>query len=750
MKTRILSILLVIMMALSIFVLASCDMGAIEGPQGEQGEPGEDGKDGVGIKGISLVKSTGLVDTYLIMYTDGSTSTFTVTNGEDGKDGQNGEDGKDGKDGVGIDSVEVNADGELVLLFTNGTSINLGNVVGSNGKDGVDGVPGKDGVGIADVAIVDGNLVITLSNGSVIDLGIIKGEDGKNGEDGKDGQNGVGIAKVEFDENGDLLITFTDGRTETVKTPEKDEHVHTYGAWYVYGEASNSCENNIYYRVCSECNDVNLKKGDSERHAWRTVYSSDASYHWYKCANCDAVKDRVAHEYDNACDTDCNICGADRTPYAHVYDNTVCDVDCNVCGAVRTNPHLWDNACDAECDRCGETRDVPDHVYSNACDADCNVCGGTRVPADHVYDDEFDAVCNVCSARRDVPYTWGLEYALTPDEDAYMVIGIGEATDTVITIPETHNGLPVTMIRARAFYNRDNITSVIIPESVTAIGGYAFYGCDGLTEIVIPDSVTLLGESAFYNCYNLESVVIGNGVEAIGSYAFQACSKLESVVIGNSVETIGSHAFWSCSKLESIIIPDSVTTIGSSAFLSCSALKEVTIGTGVTSISDSAFNGCTALLNFTVSEDNQSYKAIDGNLYSKDGKTLVRYAIGKKSASFTVPESVEVIYNYAFSGSVNLVRVIIQGNLKTVNQAAFYNCYSLMDVCYTGSEDEWKKVSVNSSDNSAFINARYTYNWCIHEYSGDCDAECDKCGAVRTPKAEHAYIDGACTVCGKE
>ena len=129
---------------------------------------------------------------------------------------------------------------------------------------------------------------------------------------------------------------------------------------------------------------------------------------------------------------------------------------------------------------------------------------------------------------------------------------------------------------------------------------------------------------------------------------------------------------------------------------------------------------------------------------------MVRYAIGKKSASFTVPESVEVIYYNAFYGSANLVRVIIQGNLKSVYSEAFSSCYSLMDVCYTGSEAEWKKVYVSSSNNSAFINARYTYNWCIHEYSGDCDAECDKCGEVRTPKAEHAYIDGACTVCGKE
>lgn len=44
---------------------------------------------------------------------------------------------------------------------------------------------------------------------------------------GEKGDIGVGIEKVEYDANGDLLITFTDGTTQTVAMPEK--HVHTFG-----------------------------------------------------------------------------------------------------------------------------------------------------------------------------------------------------------------------------------------------------------------------------------------------------------------------------------------------------------------------------------------------------------------------------------------------------------------------------------------------------------------------------------------
>ena len=53
----------------------------------------------VGILSIEKTATDGLVDTYTIYYTDGTQTTFTVTNGEDGKNGKNGVDGKDGEDG---------------------------------------------------------------------------------------------------------------------------------------------------------------------------------------------------------------------------------------------------------------------------------------------------------------------------------------------------------------------------------------------------------------------------------------------------------------------------------------------------------------------------------------------------------------------------------------------------------------------------------------------------------------------------
>lgn len=68
--------------------------------------------DGKGITNIVKTATVGLVDTYTITYSDGTTSTYTVTNGKDGQNGRDGQDGQDGADGVSL--------GEVALVQTTG------------------------------------------------------------------------------------------------------------------------------------------------------------------------------------------------------------------------------------------------------------------------------------------------------------------------------------------------------------------------------------------------------------------------------------------------------------------------------------------------------------------------------------------------------------------------------------------------------------------------------------------------------
>ena len=108
----------------------------------------------------------------------------------------------------------------------------------------------------------------------------------------------------------------------------------------------------------------------------------------------------------------------------------------------------------------------------------------------------------------------------------------GSDKDKEITLPSFVDGGHTYKI-GREVFKSCGITSVIIPECVTAIGVEAFSNCGDLTSVVIGENVSTIGSYAFYNCPNLTSVVIGENVSTIGSYAFYYCSKLTSVEFKN-------------------------------------------------------------------------------------------------------------------------------------------------------------------------------------------------------------------------
>lgn len=147
--------------------------------------------------------------------TDVNVSNVSNSKGKDGTDGKNGTNGKNGangKDGRSVTLASVNSDGQLVITYSDGSSVNLDKLVGINGIDGVS---------ISNSAINDkGELIITYSNGQICNLGKVVGVDGKNGingingsdgNNGKNGQDGVGIANVTVSNEGALSVTLTNG-----------------------------------------------------------------------------------------------------------------------------------------------------------------------------------------------------------------------------------------------------------------------------------------------------------------------------------------------------------------------------------------------------------------------------------------------------------------------------------------------------------------------------------------------------------
>ncbi|MCD7777541.1 MAG: leucine-rich repeat protein [Clostridiales bacterium] len=190
----------------------------------------------------------------------------------------------------------------------------------------------------------------------------------------------------------------------------------------------------------------------------------------------------------------------------------------------------------------------------------------------------------------------------------------------------------------------------------------------------------------------IPSSIGGVAVKAIGNYAFQDIDvDLVSLTIPEGVESIGTAAFAFLWYLESVTLPESLKTIGDSAFLYCSSLTEISIPSGVTSIEHRAFGNCEALEGIEVSNNNQYYTSVDNVLFDKDVTTIIVYAAKKTGTTYSIPDSVTTIGEYAFYSSNNLTNITIPSNVESIGSDAFFVCGNLKSITILN-----KTVSIGS------------------------------------------------------
>ena len=234
----------------------------------------------------------------------------------------------------------------------------------------------------------------------------------------------------------------------------------------------------------------------------------------------------------------------------------------------------------------------------------------------------------------------GIYYNRLSTDELGVTSGTSKYTGDIV-IPETvmyrDKVFKVTQITANAFKSC-NITSVSIPQSVTAIGSSAFSGCSSLSSIVIPEGVKELGSSAFSGCTKATSVSLPNSITSIGSYAFENCSSITSIIIPEGVTLLQEATFKDCSSLTSVVLPKSLTEIGNNVFQNCSTLSSITLPQELKSISEYAFAGCGSL------------------------------------ASVNIQGTIEKINDYAFQDCSNLTSIFLPEGLKEIGNKAFANC----------------------------------------------------------------------------
>lgn len=303
---------------------------------------------------------------------------------------------------------------------------------------------------------------------------------------------------------------------------------------------------------------------------------------------------------------------------------------------------------------------------------------------------------------------------VTYNDASYDVIKIGDyafedcSELTSITIPNS-----VTAIGSYAFKGCSGLTTISIPNSVTDIGGSAFYGCSGLKTISIPNSVKYIGIWAFSYCTGLMSASIGDSVTDINSYAFNNCESLTTVTIGNSVKMIGYNAFFGCHSLISVVIPNSVTTISEAAFAGCRNITSVTIPRSVTSIAKDAFKDCSGLKSVNITDVESWCKIKFSNEFSNPlyyAHDL--YLNGSPVTDVVFPDNNTEVNAYTFRNCTSLTSVIIPSPVSSIGGAAFSGCTNLTSVSIPNSVTYINEHAFSGCVNLTSVNVADYESWC--------------------------------------
>ena len=506
--------------------------------QGIQGPKGDKGDDGVSVVSVEKTSSDGLLDTYTITYSDGSTSTFTIANGAQGPEGEQGPKGDQGE----------------------------------KGDQGLQGEKGDDGKSAYEI-YCDAHPEYQGDEQQWLDDLV----------NGRLGTEELTYYTVTFDLGYDSL-SFTQQVQEGKKArrpenPNRDGYnfldwVDEYNEHWVFNGYSITEDivlhavwsDPIEYTVTFVNNDGSILDVESGHYGETVVYhgatpkaASQDPHYYYTFSGWDTSLVITGDMVITATYISSYIA---TTAYYYDYDGET--LLATVPLAEGETPHYDGDVPTRERDKTNKLQF--EFARWNKVEETSNSI-------------KFIAEYASCTDGLDIEGNVATYYH-------------GTATDVVI--PSVWGGQAITAIGESAF-SASSVVSVSIPNSVASIGNNAFYECSSLSSVSMPDSLIMIGSAAFEGCTSLLSIVIPDSVTSIGDCAFYRCSSLFSATISASLASIPSSAFSRCSSLSSVSIPDSVTSIGYYAFDYCTSLKSIAIPSSVTSIGDNAFIGCTSL-----------------------------------------------------------------------------------------------------------------------------------------------------------
>ena len=205
----------------------------------------------------------------------------------------------------------------------------------------------------------------------------------------------------------------------------------------------------------------------------------------------------------------------------------------------------------------------------------------------------------------------------------------------------------------------------------------------------------------------IKKVIIKKGVTSVSYEAFALCKNLNSVTIPSTVKTIGIRSFYG-TKISKITVPSKTKTIGQGAFGSCKSLKTIVmpgdfklkleedtddklwyVTSDQSAVDTITFNTKLKLANVSylsannlvVAKNDPSCQSIEGVIYTKDGKGIVR--VPQKRTELKIKEGCtefnmqSVLYNSTdsegdeFNNCSKLKKIVIPSSVKSINKIKY-------------------------------------------------------------------------------
>ena len=209
-------------------------------------------------------------------------------------------------------------------------------------------------------------------------------------------------------------------------------------------------------------------------------------------------------------------------------------------------------------------------------------------------------------------------------------------TSEHVLIPDTIDGLPVTALADKAFYEK-HVTTVVVPDSVTEIGDLCFSGDNYLVSLKLPDGLAELPYGALESCFRLIDFDLPQGLKKISASALQFNQYL-------------TH----------LTLPSSLTEIEQLNFI-----------------------GLYGLQSLTLAEDNAAFKLdeMNGLLMTADGTRLLHcFSDIVPAEEIILPEGLKTVDPFAFHYDYDVKRIVLPEGVETIGAMAFAMCPNLTEI----------------------------------------------------------------------